>query len=137
MRKFHENEVTFLLRKIIDIEIRLQINVLVKKNLGKWLVTSWHVFIRSKYKLNPNYFWSFVDYLIFEKSWSCDKSWFITVVQRSGKKKFATATSPGMAELPVHSVLSLVFLPCQLMKCQLIGQKLVRKLLFLVCCFSQ
>ena len=32
---------------------------------------------------------------------------------------------------------SLVFLPCQLMKCQLIGQKLVRKLLFLVCCFSQ
>ena len=35
MRKFHENEVTFLLRKIIDIEIRLQINVLVTKNLGK------------------------------------------------------------------------------------------------------
>ena len=30
---------------------------------------------------------------------------------------------------------SLVFLPCQLMKRQLIGQKLVRKLLFLVCCF--
>ena len=35
MRQFYENEVTFLLRKIIDNEIRLQINVLVTKNLGK------------------------------------------------------------------------------------------------------
>ena len=35
MRRFYENEVTFLLRKIIDNEIRLQINVLVTKNLGK------------------------------------------------------------------------------------------------------
>ena len=34
-------------------------------------------------------------------------------------------------------LISLVFLSCQLMKRQLIGQKLVRKLLFLVCCFSQ
>ena len=32
---------------------------------------------------------------------------------------------------------SLVLLPCQLMKRQLICQKLVRKLLLLVCCFSQ
>ena len=44
VRKFYENEVTFSLRKIIDNEIRLQINVLVTKNLGKWLVTIWQVF---------------------------------------------------------------------------------------------
>ena len=35
VRKFYENEVTFLLRKLIDNEIRLQINVLVTNNLGK------------------------------------------------------------------------------------------------------
>ena len=41
--------------------------------------------------------------------------------------------SKAEAESPV----SLVLLPCQLMKRQLICQKLVRKLLLLVCCFSQ
>ena len=37
----------------------------------------------------------------------------------------------------LKSGISLVLLPCQLMKCQLICQKLVRKLLLSVCCFSQ
>ena len=43
MRKFYENEVTFLLRKIIDNEIRLQINVLGKvtcDNLTRFLCTA-------------------------------------------------------------------------------------------------
>ena len=44
MRLFYENEATFFLRKIIDNEIRLQINDLVTKKLEKWLVTIWHVF---------------------------------------------------------------------------------------------
>jgi hypothetical protein len=35
MRLFYENEATFFLRKIIDNEIRLQINDLVTKKLEK------------------------------------------------------------------------------------------------------